>query len=291
MRLTVQVTIAHIFSAEETVCSISISGLQCLERNRLFCTCENCMTISDEFGASLGRCQLQTFRENMFFETLPQPCQILEPEVFDETEIVFEPDSESACSCVFDQPANSESEFCESSDEDLGSDACQLWNLNFGWVHGDTHQLDSSLLCSMFSPDVRDSSGTHPGITTGTVPGPSQRAACFDCGLQGVEVLGDQDVASDPISQNCHRIHLQKFGVSTFLNVQETVSHACQLHSFSPVLHPLLSEIMMGNESQHWWLLDSGAAATVMATASRATYGAWVTGAQNDRFRAANGSK
>jgi hypothetical protein len=28
-----------------------------------------------------------------------------------------------------------------------------------------------------------------------------------------------------------------------------------------------------------------------MATASRATYGAWVTNSQNDRFRAANGSK
>ena len=41
-------------------------------------------------------------------------------------------------------------------------------------------------------------------------------------------------------------------------------------------LHPLLSEIMMADESQHWWLLDSGAAATVMATASRASYGAWV---------------
>ena len=37
--------------------------------------------------------------------------------------------------------------------------------------------------------------------------------------------------------------------------------------------------------------LDSGAAATVMATASRATYGSWVTNSQNDRFRAANGSK
>ena len=28
-----------------------------------------------------------------------------------------------------------------------------------------------------------------------------------------------------------------------------------------------------------------------MATASRATYGAWVVNSQNDRFRAANGSK
>ena len=64
-----------------------------------------------------------------------------------------------------------------------------------------------------------------------------------------------------------------------------------ELHRYSPVLHPLLSEIMMGDESQHWWLLDSGAAATVMATASRASYGAWVVDSQNDRFRAANDSK
>ena len=48
---------------------------------------------------------------------------------------------------------------------------------------------------------------------------------------------------------------------------------------------------MMGDESQHWWLLDSGAAATVMATSSRVTYGAWVVNSQSDRFRAANGSK
>ena len=279
------------FSTDETVCNVSISGLQCLEQHRLFCTCGNCMIISEEFGASLGRCQVRQFKLNMFFNTLPTPCQLLEPEFFEETETVFVFDTESACSCVFDQPANSESEFGEGSDEDLGSTACQLWNLDIGWVHDDTHQVDSSLLCSMFSSDCRDSSGTHSGTTARTVPGPLQRSACFDCGLQGIEVSGSQDVSSDLISRNCHRIHLQKFGVSTFLNVQETVSHACQLHKFSPVVHPLLSEIMMGNESQHWWLLDSGAAATVMATASRATYGAWVTGAQNARFRAANGSK
>ena len=73
--------------------------------------------------------------------------------------------------------------------------------------------------------------------------------------------------------------------------MQDTVSHEFELHRYSPVLHPLLSEIMMGDESQHWWLLDSGAAATVMATASRVTYGAWVVNSQSDRFRAANGSK
>ena len=73
--------------------------------------------------------------------------------------------------------------------------------------------------------------------------------------------------------------------------MHDTISHSCELQRFSPVLHPLLSEIMMGNESQYWWLLDSGVAATVMAIASRAAYGAWVTEQQNDRFRAANGSR
>ena len=52
-------------------------------------------------------------------------------------------------------------------------------------MHDDTHQLDSSLMCSMFSPDFRDSSGTYPGTTARTVPGPLQRSACFECGLQG----------------------------------------------------------------------------------------------------------
>ena len=113
----------------------------------------------------------------------------------------------------------------------------------------------------------------------------------FDYGLQGVEVEGDAEVSQDLISSNCHRIQLQTVGTSTFLNVHDTASHEFELHRYSPVLHPLLSEIMMGDESQHWWLLDSGAAATVMATASRETYGAWVVNSQSDRFRAANGSK
>ena len=48
------------FSSDETVCNVSIFGLQCLEENRPFCTCGNCMLVSEEFGANLGRCQLFT---------------------------------------------------------------------------------------------------------------------------------------------------------------------------------------------------------------------------------------
>ena len=71
-------------------------------------------------------------------------------------------------------------------------------------------------MCSMFSPDFRDSSGTYPGTTARTVPGPLQRSACFECSLQGTEVPGDENVASDLISRNSHRIHLQKFEFQPF---------------------------------------------------------------------------
>ena len=145
-----------------------------------------------------------------------------------------------------------------------------MWNLDFGWVHEQTPQVDSNLLCAM------SASGTS--VLSGSLQETSHR-----------EVEGDTPVSQDLVSSNCHRVELNRVGISTVLNVEDTVSHSFELHRYSPVLHPLLSEIMMGDESQHWWLLDSGAAATVMATASRATYGAW--NSQNDRFRAANGSK
>ena len=115
----------------------------------------------------------------------------------------------------------------------------------------------------MFESDDRNFSGTQ----LGTASGPLHQAVYFEYDLQGKEVSYSQDIASDILFPNCYRIHLQKFGISSFLNLQDTVSHAYQLHQFSPILHPLLSEIMMGNESQHWWLLDSGAAATIMTTA------------------------
>ena len=52
------------------VLHVSILGLQCLESNRLFCNCENCMIISDDFGANLELCQLRNVRLNYFFNSL-----------------------------------------------------------------------------------------------------------------------------------------------------------------------------------------------------------------------------
>ena len=225
------------------------------------------MTISDDFGANMECCQLRNVRLKLFFNRLPPACFISEPEFFDGGEFVPFSDSESACSVVMDTMFGDEFDDSDSETE-TETETCQLWNLNFGWLHEATPQVDSNLLCGMFAAGTTDLSGTCQE--------PLHRAVTFECGLKGVEVEGDAAVSQDLISSNCHRIQLQTVGTSTFLNVQDTVSHEFELHRYSPVLHPLLSEIMMGDEKDHWWLLDSGAAATVMATASRASYGAWV---------------
>ena len=45
---------------------------------------------------------------------------------------------------------------------------------------------------------------------------------------------------------------------ATFLNVHDT-------GRYMPVFDPLLSEFWNDGQSEFWWLLDSGASATVMA--------------------------
>ena len=65
-------TVYSHFSCDE----ISVAGLQCLESNRLFCNCENCMIVSEDFGANLECCHaakretepfLRQFATSMFF--------------------------------------------------------------------------------------------------------------------------------------------------------------------------------------------------------------------------------
>ena len=192
-------------------------------------------------------------RLKLFFNRLPPACFISEPEFFISGEFVPFSDSESACSVVMDTMFGDEFDDSDSETE-TETETCQLWNLNFGWLHESTPQVDSNLLCGMFSAGNTDLSGTTD--SSGTLHGALHRPVAFDYGLQGVEVEGDAEVSQDLISSNCHRIQLQTVGMSTFLNVHDTVSHEFELHRYSPVLHPLLSEIMMGDESQHWW--DTG---------------------------------
>ena len=64
--------------------------------------------------------------------------------------------------------------------------------LNFGWLHESTPQVDSNLLCGMFSAGNTDLSGTTD--SSGTLHGALHRPVAFDYGLQGVEVEGDAEV-------------------------------------------------------------------------------------------------
>ena len=85
----------------------------------------------------------------------------------------------------------------------------------------------------------------------------SHRVTTFEYGLQGVEVEGDTPVFSgscviktiiefgDQSKDNGagdkknHRVELNRVGISTVLDVEDTVSHSFELHRYSPVLHPL----------------------------------------------------
>jgi len=117
-------------------------------------------------------------------------------------------------------PANEFDDSCTETETE--TDMCQLWNLNFGWVHEQTPPVDSSLLCAM------SASGTS--VLSGSLLETSHRVTTFECGLQGIEVEGDTPVSQDLVSSNCHRIELKRVGTSTFLNVQDTVSDPTHLN-------------------------------------------------------------
>ena len=157
------------FSTDEIVFHVSVAGLQCLESNRLFCTCQNCMTISDDFAANLECCQLRNVRLKHFFNRLPPACFISDPEFFDGGEFVPFSDSESSCSVVMDTMFGDEFDDSDSETE-TETETCQLWNLNFGWLHETTPQEDSNLLCGMSAAGNTDLSGTLHELYTVQLP-------------------------------------------------------------------------------------------------------------------------
>ncbi len=92
------------------------------------------------------------------------------------------------------------------------------------------------------------------------------------------------------IADEPFRTRRLQIGVSTFLNECDTVSADLQLRRYSTVMSPLLSQLAAG-EDIGWWLLDSGAAVTVLAKHCVVPYGAELVGDVSDlKFTAANGS-
>ena len=103
----------------------------------------------------------------------------------------------------------------------------------------------------------------------------------------------EASLSSDLISRIQQRVALLRTNVPTFLNGQDvqTVSKAAVFESMFDVVSPLLTEISMTDDSSMWWLLDSGASATVMASRFADMYGLNLSQHKTgDVFKAANGS-
>ena len=86
------------------------------------------------------------------------------------------------------------------------------------------------------------------------------------------------------------RVEIVKLNVGTFMNHVDELSHACELRRWAPIMMPLLSQVDL-QDDVGWWLLDSGAAVTVLAKHCVSCYAANVSSEpQSARFSAANGS-
>ena len=84
----------------------------------------------------------------------------------------------------------------------------------------------------------------------------------------------DTTCCGDLLSTFSGKVTLLRTSVSTFLgNPHDTTSQMHQLHRFWPQFFPLLSEISAADDDGQWWLLDSGASSTVMASRFVEVYG------------------
>jgi len=108
------------------------------------------------------------------------------------------------------------------------------------------------------------------------------------CCLKGPE--GFCEGSGDLVSQFRGRLTVVKTKFGTFLNDCDTCSKFSQFVRYSSVVMPLLSQMSMDDSS--WWLLDSGASATVLAERFATSYGVPRNsgGHQGDQFKAANGT-
>ena len=115
-------------------------------------------------------------------------------------------------------------------------------------------------------------------------------STCFSnfCNLKGPD--GFHGDSRDLISSFCGKLTVFRTKVATFLNDRETCSHFSQFIRYSSVVMPLLSQMSMDDSS--WWLLDSGASATVLAERFATCYGVTKKsgGHNGDQFKAANGT-
>ena len=119
------------------------------------------------------------------------------------------------------------------------------------------------------------------------------RCDMFDCrcGLVGDESFPSESASEGLVSPVSVRVELVRTSVTTFLNVEDTVSHDQQFTQFFPFLQPLLSEMYVNEDDGSWWLLDSGASTTVMSSKHLGLYKAQCEETYDGSlYRAANGT-
>ena len=145
--------------------------------------------------------------------------------------------------------------------------------------------LDNSLFCSTCagisfegfgnvdnSDGFEQQSGFENGLNDSDKFSGLEEFWKFRPGLVG-DLSGAEDAAESLVSPACARVHVFKPAVSTFLDLPltETCSLSQRLSVWSPLVAPLLSQ--MTYEDASWWLLDSGASATVLAESCMREFG------------------
>ena len=141
--------------------------------------------------------------------------------------------------------------------------------------------------CGMFENESKPVSGQRRE---------DEVVACSPVPGQRLELIGEKSAVLDEqffdglLCETPMRVERFCFGKSTFLNLVDTVSVSHEMNRYSGVFAPLLSELSSSDDIG-WWLLDSGAAVTVLSKQCVLPYSATMVGdAEGLKFSAANGS-
>ena len=212
---------------------------------------------------------------------------------------------------LFGEISEEEVDFCRFHVDLVGSDACpQPFLEGSGGDLGVVPSPEVPFVGSDVCPQpFLEGSGIGeflvPEFLTqnGEIPAPGQRVFENEKGLRnernttrlGLMGAEEQEVNHDEffdglIAERPMKCRRLCFGFPTFLNFEDTVSHDVKLRSLGKVVSPLLSELSPGDDIG-WWLLDSGAAVTVLAKHCLIPYGGeLVRTSDESKFSAANGS-
>ena len=227
-------------------------GESVCESGQMFCGCEQCYQESEMFSRACRISQFSKMRCDLFLS--------------------------GACEQTTQQRSGNSSEAQRSArSSDVAGELC--------W------QPAGSSECNC--PSTPKSGDTTPRKRAGV--GLLADGLGRECGLlcHGCEREQDSNIAAEAlVAPSSQRVSLVRSSVTTFLNDPwyELSQHVVFSKHFSQMF-PLLAEMTAGEDESHWWLLDSGASATVMSSCFLEVYSSKVKPMQQiGSFRAANGS-